>query len=375
MDDKVCACWIAFFTAVPTYPLKVVHRHPPLGSMSPSTLKQLLIQLLSRFLKFLASIRGLPPCRLVNRIFAFLASLRRWTRPTNPRGPTLYQRQKQPTSSTTLDSGIVCAMNVPSPGPSDTHERVRPSPTDSPYTNARSPSGHLIPFSPAPARHYSRDYIPWMAGSQTSLHEEPSEINHGIPQVAADSILLSSSSTTVHGSHTPSSDILTHPSHPPSPLHQTISFAPEPSPGTPSVKTSPRAAHLHFDPNQSEPHRSRTPLSMKSSKLSVSQKSFNSRNSIGRASYRVHHGQPARARTPASNQDAPVFGPPSSPTLRRAEPGGSAVFGTIIAPPSADDPNRPGEPVGVGEPRFCPMSVSGVLRYDCRMTRYGAWNI
>jgi hypothetical protein len=329
-----------------------------------SPLKQLLTQLLSRFLKFLVSIRGLPPCRLISHIFAFLASLRRWTR-TNPRRPTLYQRPKPPTSLATLDSGIVCAMNVPSPGPSDAHERARPSPVDSPYTNARSQSGHLIPYSPAPARRYSRDYIPWMAGSQASLHEEPSDIDHDRSQVATDSILPSSSSTTV-GSHTPSSDVPTHPSHPHSPPHQTIGFALETSPGTPSVKTSPRTPHLHFDTNKSEPYRSRTPLSVKSSQLSVSQKSCNSRNSIGRASYRAHRGPPARVRTPASNQDALVFGPPS---LRTAEPGGPAVFGTIIAPPSADDPNRPGEPIGIGGPRFYPMSVNGVLRYEYRKTR------
>ena len=328
--------------------------------MSALPLQQLLTRLLSRFLKLLApSIRGfkLPPChgRLISRIFAFLASLRRWTC-TNP---SLYQRQKSPTSSATVDSGIVCAMNVPSPGPSDAHERARPSPVDSPYTNERSPSGHLTPYSPTPARRYSRGYIPWVAGSQDSLHDEPSEINHNTSQVAAGSILLSSSGTTVYGSHSPSSDILTHPSHPPSPLHQTI----------PSVKTSPRAAHLPFDTNKAEPHRSITPLSVNSSQLSVSQKSCKSRNSVGRASYRVHRGPPARVRTPASNQGASVFGPSSSPTLRRAEPGGSAVFGTIIAPPSADDPNRPGEPINVGEPTFFPMSVSGVLRYDRLKTR------
>jgi hypothetical protein len=341
--------------------------------MSVSPLKQLLTRLLSRFLNLLTpSIRGLPPCRLINRIFALIASLRRWTC-IDPHRPTLYQRQKPLTPSASLDSGIVCAMNVPSLGPSDAHERARPSPVDSPYTNARSPSGHLIPYSPAPARHYSRDYIPRMAGSQASLHDEPSEIDHDTSQVAAGSILLSSSSTTVHGSHSPSSDILPHPPHPPSPLHQTISLAPETAPGTPSVKTSPRAAHLPFDTNESEPYRSTTPLSVKSSQLSVSQKSCNSRNSVGRASYRVHRGPPARVRTPASNQGASVFGPSSSPTLGRAEPGGSAVFEIVIAPPSADDPNRPGVPTRLS---FFPMSVNDVLRYDYhRKIRWGAWNV
>ena len=329
--------------------------------MIVSTLKQLLTQLLGRFLKVLASIHRLAPLGPINHLFAFLASLRRRM---NPRRPTLHQRQG-PTSSATRDSGIVCAMNAPQfVGPSDAHERARPSPVDSPYTSARSPSGHLIPYSPAPARRYSRD-IPWMTGSQTSFHDEPTEISQGTPQVAADSIVPSNSDTTIHShdSHPPSSDVLTHPSHPPSPLHQTISFA-ETSPG---VDLSPHAAHLHLNTTKSEPHRSRTPLSMNSSRFSVSQKSCSSRNSVGRASYRVHRGPPARVRTPAPDQDAPVFCP--SPTLRATEPGDAAAFPPIIAPPSADDPNRPGEPV-VGN-RFSPMSVNDVreLRYNCRITR------
>ena len=315
--------------------------------MSVSPLQQLLTRLLSRFLKLLApSIRGLL-CRLINRIFAFLASLRRWTC-INPRRPTLYQRQKPPTPSATLDSGIICAMNVPSPGPSDAHERARPSPVDSPYTNERRPSGHLSPYSPAPARRYSRDYIPWMAGSQGSLRDEPSEINHDTPQT--DSILPSSS------------DVLTHPSHPPSPPHQTISFVLETSPGTPSVEMSPRSPHLYFDTNKSEPHRSGTPMSAISSQHSISHKHCDSRNSIGRASYRAHLDPPARVRTPAFNQDTRICGSPSFPTL-------GADFGTIILPPSADDPNRPGEPIDVGGTRFYPMSVSGVFRYRYRKTR------
>ena len=339
--------------------------------MSVSPLKELLTQLPRYFLKFLTSIRGLPPCRLINRIFAFLVSLRQWSC-TNIRRPTVYQRQKPPNSSATLDSGTICAMNVPrSPGPSNAHERARPSPTDSPYTSARSPSGHLIPYSPTPARHYSPDYIPRMADSQNSLHEEPSEINHDTSEVAADSILPSSPSTTV-GSDSPSSDILTHPSHPPSPLYQTIGFAPETSPGAPSVKPSPRPAHPHFDTNLSEPHRSGTPLSVKSSQLSVSQKSCNSRNSTGRAPYRVHRGPPVPVRISASDQDALIFGTPSSPTLRTAEPSGSAIFETAIAPPSAGDPNRPGEPISLNH--FDQLSVSDVRRYGYhRKIRYGAW--
>lgn len=275
-------------------------------------------------------------------------------------------------------------MNTPSPQPSDVHEPQirlpeitrpvsvlitssdRPSTVDSPYTNARSLSGHLIPYSPTPARRYSRDYIPWMTGSQTSIHDEPSSINHDAPQVVAESLLQSSSSTTVHthhGNHTPSSDIGTHLSHPLSPLHPTSDFAAEKSSGNPGARLSPQPAHIHIDTNNLEHHQS-TPYSIKSSsQLSVSQKSYNSRNSIGRASYREHRGPPARDRTPSPNPDATSFGSPFSTTLRRAEPGGSVTFETIIAPPSADDPNRPGDPTVIG-PRFFPLSIGGVLRYD-----------
>ncbi|KAF8137480.1 hypothetical protein EV363DRAFT_1446322 [Boletus edulis] len=251
-------------------------------------------------------------------------------------------------------------MNVPLPGPSDAHERSRHSPVDSPYAGERSPSGHLTPYHPTPSRRYS---IPWMGSSQTSLHDEPNEINPDMSQVATNSNLLSSSSTSLHihhVDHAPSSDILTHPSHPPSPLHRTIGFTLDTLPGTPEVKSSPRTAHLHFDADRSEPHRSRTPSSMKSSQHTVS--SRHSRSSVGRASYRVHRGPPARVHTPAPDQGVP------SPTLRTAEPGGSATFPTIIAPPRDDDPTQPGSPINIGL-RFYPMSVTGVLRYECRTTR------
>ncbi|KAF8438114.1 hypothetical protein L210DRAFT_866764 [Boletus edulis BED1] len=101
---------------------------------------------------------------------------------------------------------------------------------------------------------------------------------------------------------------------------------------------------------------------MKSSQHTVS--SWHTRSSVGRASYREHRGPPARVHTPAPDQGVP------SPTLRTAEPGGSAAFPTIIAPPRDDDPTQPGSPINIG-PRFYPMSVTGVLRYECRKTRYG----
>ncbi|KAG8216854.1 hypothetical protein J3R82DRAFT_7117 [Butyriboletus roseoflavus] len=332
----------------------------PLVSIS----RQLLAQLFNRFLKFLVFTRGFKLRRLINRFFAALTSFRRWIR-TNP-----HQRQGPPISSATLrlDNGIVCAMNVPSSGPSDAHEHSRPSPVDSPYTSARSPSGHLAPYSPTPERRYSRDHIPWMTGSQTSLHDEPRSINHNAPQAADGFIPQSSSSTGTHihpDNHTPTSDIHAHPSPPPSPLHRMIGFAPETSSGNPGFQTFPHLAHIRFDAN----HRSRTPSSIKSSsQRSGSQKSCTSRNSTGRASYREHRGPPARVRIPTPKQDASVFGPSPSSILRIAEPGGSITPGNIIAPPSVGNPNRPGEPTNGGF-RFEPFSPYGVSRYDNRAIR------
>ncbi|KAF8137481.1 hypothetical protein EV363DRAFT_1318110 [Boletus edulis] len=329
--------------------------------MSVPTVRQWLIQLLSRFLKSLSSThRLITPFRLINQLFAFFASITRWAR-TNPRTPTLHRRQvRPPISSASMDSGITCAMTVPS----DAHERSRLSPVDSPYAGERSPSGHLTPYPPTLSRRYS---IPWMGGSQTSFHNEPSEINLDTSQAAADSMVQSSSSLAIHthhGDHAPSSDILTHPSHPPS---VTIGFALDTLPGTPEVKSSPHAAQLHFDANKSEPNRSGTPFSMKSSQHTVS--SAHSRSS-GRASYREHRGPPVHVHVLASDQDAPVD--PSS-TLTGAEPGcftGSAPFLTNVATPCADDPSRSGELINVGPcRRSYPMSVSGVLRYDDRRTR------
>ena len=321
--------------------------------MARSTLGQLSSQFLSRCLKFLASLRGLPPFRLINHLFALLASFRRRTR-ANPRRPA---SQGPPISSVTSNNDVVCAMTVPSIEPSDeAQDYGRPSPVDSPYTNARSPSGHLIPYSPAPARRYSRELISWLAGDQNPIHEEPREVHEDASQVAVDSALPASSTTnaTHYNDHPPGSGILLHhPSQPPGPLHHhVIGFATDTGP--PDAKSSPHTAHRHIDATS---HRSKTPLSMNSS-----QRSFNSGTSIGRASYRVHHGPTARARTPALNQDTPAS------LLGTAEPSGTAAFSTSVALPSADDPTRPGKPVGAG-PRFFPMSTKGLFRYEFRKTR------
>lgn len=333
-----------------------------------STLRQLLTSLLGRFLKFLASVRGIaPPFRLINRLFAFVASLRRWARTTpHPRKSTLHRgRQGPPESSATVNSNIICAMNVPSPGSSDVHGRGRPSPADLSYIDARSPSGHLIP--PVPARRYSRDHIALMAGS---LYEEPDEINQDTSRIATDSMPPSNSSiTSTHHvqfvSQTSGPDIPTHPPYPPPPssIHQTIDVPLEAPPGT----STPRSAPLPSDTDRLDPYRSRTPSSINSSRKSLSQRSCNSRNSVGRASYQEYRGPRDRPRTSAANRVAPA-----SHTLGTAEPGGSAAFLPTIAPPSTVDPNRPGEPTNVGYEReynYYPMSIDGVPRYEGRKTR------
>ncbi|KAG9313444.1 hypothetical protein JVU11DRAFT_5766 [Chiua virens] len=245
----------------------------------------------------------------------------------------------------------------------------RPSPVDSPYTSARSPSGHLIPYSPVPARRYSRD-ISWITGGhEASLHDEPGSMNLGASESAALSIFRTNSSTTIQtqrSGHTPNSDIPIRPASNSS--HRSISFSQEMLPREPGVKSTSRAAHIHFENPDSEPHRSRTPLSLKSSQSSVSHKSHTSRNSTGRSSYRVHRGPPARERTPTPLQDTSCHDTLHSTTPTRPELGSAAVPGNIIARPSANDPSQPGEPTDAAH-RFFPMSVNGVLRYENRKIR------
>lgn len=327
-----------------------------------ATLTKVLAQVLSRLLKLSAFIRRFPFNRLINDLFAFL--FRRWTR-TNPCKPAPHQRQVPPASSS-AEEGVVCAMNIPSLGPSDdTHGRGRPSPTDLPYTSTRSPSGHLVPYNPALTRRYSRDHTPWVPGSQTSLREEPNPMDHDSSQGVLDSMIHSNSSTSIHTHYedqTSNTDV--------NPLHRTISFTVDVPPENTRVGSSPRAAHIHFDTNQLEAPRSTTPASIRSSQMSVSRRSFNSRISTGRASYREHRGPPARVRTPVPDQDTTICDPSASPTLGRPEPGDCAIPPTVIVPPIEDDPSRPGVPISVGH-RFFPISVTGVLRYDNRKMRCG----
>lgn len=326
--------------------------------MSASAWRRLLIQLLRQYLQVLASgIRELSPRRLINRLLVFLISFRRRTHTNSSRSSLrLHQCRLEDSelpvssASSTLGNGVVCAMNAPSPGPSNTQEHGQSSPVDLPYTNARKSSNHLIIYSPATVKRYLRDYIPWLTVRKTLL---PSSVNHDVPQLMADTLRRTSSSNTVHThqGNQPSLDILVHSSHLHNPLHQTFDFAVETAPRNLGVQPSPQSAHIHLNTNNVEPQRS-LPYSMRSSSpLSVFHESDHSRDSIGRASYREHHGLP-RGRAAAPDQDAC----------------GSNTFGTVIVEPSLADPNRLREPTVMGL-RFSPMSVNGVLRYDSRKIR------
>ena len=123
----------------------------------------------------------------------------------------------------------------------------------------------------------------------------------------------------------------------------------------------------HVDTSGLEPHRS-TPYSINSSSHSISLKSYNSRCSTGRASYRKHHSPPAREHTPTPEKRVPTFRSPSSYNLGMAESVGSGIPRPVVAPSSADDPNIPGEPIVPGH-CFYPMSVNGAIRYENRNTR------
>jgi hypothetical protein len=273
-----------------------------------------LVRLLRYVLKFLTSISSTHrPAALL----AFLAFLRRrlFHQNTNTGIPVPDHRQAQCIHpSTTRDDSekAICAMTAPS-HKSPEPQYGRPSPVDAPYE--MSSSGHLIPCSPAPSRQYTREHIPWISGSQTSLHAEPNAIDPESPHPVI---------------HTPDGG---------------------------ATCESPR---------------SKTPLSIRStSQKSTSHRSIRSHNSavsIGRASYRQHHGPPPRGRTPTPSigQGRPVLVTGSSVTLGRAAPdSSSATPGRLVAPPNADDPNRPGEPtVNYNKPRFAPMSTHGVLRYQ-----------
>ncbi|KAF9234257.1 hypothetical protein BU15DRAFT_65866 [Melanogaster broomeanus] len=89
----------------------------------------------------------------------------------------------------------ICAMTVPSPESPEPPLHDNPSPVDWPYDI--SSFGHLIiPHSPARSRRYTGEHFSWSSGSQTSLHEEPSPIDHGPPRPRLHSILPPTTSTS-----------------------------------------------------------------------------------------------------------------------------------------------------------------------------------
>ncbi|KAF9244122.1 hypothetical protein BU15DRAFT_59465 [Melanogaster broomeanus] len=266
-------------------------------------------------------------------------------------------------------------MTVPSLKPPEPQQHDSHSPVDLPYH--MSSSGHLIPYSPSPPRRSGGERFSQNFGSQTSLHEEPSPIDHESPRPRLHSILRHTTSTSsIHadeGNHRQSPDTTTHVSHPHDPHHRTVAFASSSSlqtfSGSPvSRPTSLFGPHSHNGGTPFEPPRSQTPRSTRSlSQKSVSHRSTRSRNSgvsIGRASYREYLGPPrARAPAPSAIEGSAVM-TGSCPTIGRAAPdGSSAPPGHLFAPPNINDPGQPGEPiVGYGRFRFEPMSTRGVHR-------------
>ncbi|KAF9227021.1 hypothetical protein BS17DRAFT_764376 [Gyrodon lividus] len=93
-----------------------------------------------------------------------------------------------------------------------------PSPVDVPYDV--SSSGHLVPYSPAPSRQH---HIPWISGSQTSLHEQPNPIDTESLHSIQFRPVSSRSSIRAHEPNPMQSpDPPTHVSRTPSPLHRGV---------------------------------------------------------------------------------------------------------------------------------------------------------
>ncbi|KIJ06328.1 hypothetical protein PAXINDRAFT_103413 [Paxillus involutus ATCC 200175] len=297
-------------------------------------------QYLARFFRhILKSLTSISTLRVRRVLLGFLAFLQRWPfcQNTNPGRLALDHRQVQfiPPSTTQDDSGkVICAMTAPS------HESPEPqhggtSPVDAPYE--MTSSGNLIPYSPAPSRRHTQEHIPWISGSQTSLHEEPSPVGPESMHPVLPSILRSTS---------PESNIRAHEGN-----HIL-------SPDTPNHVSRTPSLLPHIVAPLSPAPRNDTPLSIRSdSPESVSHRSMRSRRSsavsIGRASYR-HHGSSVRTPTPTPNI---------------AQGFSALVTGRVpdhlVALPPADDPNQPGEPIsGYEGSRFAPMSTDGVKRYE-----------
>ncbi|KAF9225844.1 hypothetical protein BS17DRAFT_729968 [Gyrodon lividus] len=342
----------------------------------PPMLLQLLAHFLRHILKFLTSISTNCRRSLLLRFLAFLRRrLFRQNTKTNRRTPD-HHPVHSIRSSTIQGDGekVISAMTAPSHEPPEP-QHGEPSSVDVPY--GVSSSGHLVPYSPAPSRQYT--HIPWISGSQTSLHEQHSPIDpeslHPVLHSILRPVSSGSSIRTYDRNPIQSPDHPTHVSRTPSPLHRIVAFAPSPSQafsGSPVSRTVSPPVHPLDGGATFETPRSKTPLSIRSiSQKSVSHRSMRSRNSevsIGRASYRQHHGPHARARTPTPSivQGSSPLGTGSSTTLGRAAPdGSSAPPGHLVALPNANDPTQPGEPtIDYGGPRFAPMSTHGVLRYE-----------
>ncbi|KIK77510.1 hypothetical protein PAXRUDRAFT_166615 [Paxillus rubicundulus Ve08.2h10] len=339
---------------------------------------QYLARFLRQLLRFLTSISTHRPTSL---LLAFLAFLRRqlFRRNTNTGSLASHHCQVQyihPSTTQDESEKAICAMSAPSRKSPEPQHGGR-SPVDAPYD--MSSSGHLIPYSPTPSRRYTQEHISYISGSQNPLHEEPNPIDpesmHPMLHSMVQSIGPRPSILAYEGDHKQSSD------HPnlgiriPSPLQSTPAFPPSlPGPYSDSpIYHTPSALGVHELHGGAglEPPRSKSPQSiMSTSQASLSYRSVRSDNSalsIGRASYRQHHGLPPRGRTPTPSigQDRSVLVTGSSVTLGRAAPdSSSATPGRLVALPNVDDPNQPGEPtVDYHRSRFVPMSTHGVLRY------------
>ncbi|KAF9223223.1 hypothetical protein BS17DRAFT_781512 [Gyrodon lividus] len=268
------------------------------------------------------------------------------------------------------EKGVICAMTAPSRHESP-ESQDGSSPVDVPYEV--SSSGHLVPYSPAPSRRYTQEHISWISSSQTSLHEQPSPIDHELPHSTFHSTLQRTGSRSSirayqhnHGQN-PDTSLHVRVSCPPNPLRPIVAYVPslpQTFSGSPVCRTpSAGRAHLLNGGATFEVPQSKTPVSIRSisqnSESHRSSRSHNSAVSTGRASYRRHHGPPARARSPTPNitQDRSIQGTGHSTAL--------APPGRLVAMPNVDDPSQPGEPiVHYDRPRFAPMSTLGVSRYN-----------
>ncbi|KAH7928636.1 hypothetical protein BV22DRAFT_1044561 [Leucogyrophana mollusca] len=259
---------------------------------------------------------------------------------------------------------VVCPSLVP-PDQGRPHGADPPSPSDVPYHDIGS-STHLTPHSPRPMRKLTHIDIPAATGSQTSLASNHLDAE-GTASIHRPSSAASNDTRTTTGvawlNATPEEQGLRQ--RPRSPVLANVlpaqdaeGYWPTGSPLRPSTsRTSSRrnlavpTPSVRFDNDLSRPQ---------------SPASFNSRTSLnsrasGRSTYRRHDGPSPR---PLSN-----LRPASTPTLGHESHIGSSTLRAspahLVAPPSNDHPDQPGDPVIVTiGPRMWPMSTIGVNRYD-----------